>query len=82
MRNKVQVKVRLSNELHGALQAVAAARGVTVTALVKRALRSEIGHEIGASDRTDSQRQVVLEPPVTTRRDGGDCGAPDAGGAT
>ena len=44
-RSTTQVKVRLSSELHRALQVIAKNRGVTVTALVKRAIRQELGSE-------------------------------------
>lgn len=42
MRNTTQIKVRLPFQLHKALQHIAKARGVTVTALVKKAIREEL----------------------------------------
>lgn len=61
MRNTTQIKVRLSRELHGALQAVAAAKGITITALVKRAIREELSG-FGPIPRDEEDRGNNPEP--------------------
>lgn len=42
MRNTTQIKVRLPKQLHLDMQVIAAARGVTITTLVRTAIIEEL----------------------------------------
>ncbi len=56
-----EFKVKISNELHSALQHIAQARGQTVTALVKRAIRQELA-DFGPIRRDEQEQGQQQEP--------------------
>ena len=58
-RSKVQVKFRLPTATHQALSAIAAAKGVSLTDVINRAVRSYVDD---AKGRAEAKKGVPLPP--------------------